>query len=109
MGLCSLFLSLETPNGVTIIEYSSDQQRLLLVAHTTLMEILCNGSYSPMKYQNLIGNEIYGAYTVFFLFKAFSLEKMYSFSHDKSLGAQDHRVVSNLIPSGMVGNLAGFM
>ena len=34
-----------------------------------------------------------------------ALEKIFSFSHDKSMGAKDHWDIANLNPRGMVGRL----
>ena len=58
MSLCSVLLSLETPNEVRFIEYLIDKQKVLirlsvwagwseplLVAHITLLKISCRGSY----------------------------------------------------------------
>ena len=69
ISLCSLLLSLETPNDVLSVAFHRIFKRLakalirlrvcagwskaLLVVHTTLLEISCRGSYANLKVSNV--------------------------------------------------------
>ena len=76
MSLCTLILSLETQNdvqsvalhsqNVQVTSKGSDQTAVMLVAHTTLFEIPCHGSYMLRRFYKKfslnIEDPVYSAY-----------------------------------------------